>query len=186
MLSRMMECLTSFIVVIHRRYRSTYQQNFASPGKVSRTACVRESRIPFSPLNQTRRSQMCTDVLIMSETKDQVVNARSQEFSEALGYRVIFRKKGVMVKLTLPTKPAGVANPSLEEAVGNPVTVDFGVSRYDYMGIIMTTVGDKLGVKAGTAISTSVFDGMNSAGLSAGSLNFQGATYQPPEKSGAG
>lgn len=112
---------------------------------------------------------MCTDVLIVSKTRDQVVNARSQEFSEPLGYRVIFRKKGVMVKLTLPTKPTGLAN---------PVTVDFGVSRYDYMGIIMTTVGDNGGVKDGTAISTSVFDGMNSAGLSAASLNFQGASYQ--------
>jgi choloylglycine hydrolase len=122
---------------------------------------------------------MCTDVLIVSENKDQVVNARSQEFSEPLGYRVIFRKKGVMVKLTLPTRPPGVAKYSLEQTFANPLTVDFGVSRYDYMGIIMTTVGDKAGVAAGTSISTAVFDGMNSAGLSAGSLNFPGSSYQP-------
>jgi choloylglycine hydrolase len=125
---------------------------------------------------------MCTDVLITSTTKDQVVNARSQEFSEPLGYRVIFRKKGVMVKLTLPTKPDGVAKPGFEEMLAKPVIVDFGVSRYDYMGIIMTTVGDMGGIKDGTAISTSVFDGMNSAGLSAGSLNFQGASYQPKKE----
>lgn len=128
---------------------------------------------------------MCTDVLIASTSKDQVVNARSQEFSEPLGYRVIFRKKGVMVKLTLPTKPPGVAKPSLEQTLANPVTVDFGVAGYDYMGIIMTTVGDKDGIEAGTAISTAVFDGMNSAGLSAGSLNFPGSSYQP-ENSAAG
>jgi choloylglycine hydrolase len=128
---------------------------------------------------------MCTDVLIMSETKDQVVNARSQEFSEPLGYRVMFRKKGVMVKLTLPTKCPDVAMPTVE-ALANPTTVFFGESRYDYMGIIMTTVGDKDGVKSGTAISTSVFDGMNSAGLSAGSLNFPGASYQPPKEAGTG
>jgi choloylglycine hydrolase len=119
---------------------------------------------------------MCTDVLIVSKTKDQVVNARSQEFSEPLGYRVILRKKGVMVKLTLPTKPPGVEKPTLEQTLAKPIIVDFGVSRYDYMGIIMTTVGD--GIKDGTAISTAVFDGMNSAGLSAASLNFQGASYQ--------
>lgn len=122
---------------------------------------------------------MCTDVLVVSKNKDQVVNARSQEFSEPLGYRVIFRKKGVMAKLTLPARPSGVAKPSLGETLAKPVTVDFGVPRYDYMGIIMTTADDEGGIKAGTAISTSVFDGMNSAGLSAGSLNFQGASYQP-------
>lgn len=129
---------------------------------------------------------MCTDVLVVSEARDQVVNARSQEFSEPLGYRVIFRKKGVMVKLTLPRKPLGAVKPNFEEMMAKAVTVDFGVSRYDYMGIIMTTVGDQDGVMAGTAISTAVFDGMNSAGLSAGSLNFQGASYQLPEKTGAG
>jgi choloylglycine hydrolase len=125
---------------------------------------------------------MCTDVLIVSETKDQVVNARSQEFSEPLGYRVIFRKKGVMVQLTLPTKPLGVAKPSFGEMLAAPVIVDFGVSKYDYMGIIMTVADDMGGIEAGTAISTSVFDGMNSAGLSAGSLNFQGASYQPKKE----
>jgi choloylglycine hydrolase len=71
-----------------------------------------------------------------------------------------------------------VVKPSLEETLVNPVVIDFGVPLYDYMGIIMTTTEHKDGVKAGTAISTSVFDGMNSAGLSSGSLNFQGASYQ--------
>jgi penicillin V acylase-like amidase (Ntn superfamily) len=125
---------------------------------------------------------MCTDVLIVSQNRDQVVNARSQEFSEPLGYRMIFRKKDVMVKLTLPTKPPGAKKLRFGELLAKPVSVNFGVSNYDYMGIIMTTVDDMGAVKAGTAISTSVFDGMNSAGLSAGSLNFQGASYQPKKE----
>src|SRR4051794_2188442 len=108
---------------------------------------------------------MCTDLLIVSETKNGqalVVNARSQEFDAPLGYRLMLRKKGVMVQVTQPRKGSGLAN---------PIPVDLCMSKYDYMGILMTAPG-------GTPISTSVFDGMNSAGLSVGSLNAPGSVYQ--------
>jgi choloylglycine hydrolase len=108
---------------------------------------------------------MCTDLLIVSETKNGrplVVNARSQEFDAPLGYRLMLRKKGVMVQVTQPRKGSGLAN---------PISVDLCTSKHDYMGILMTTMN-------GTPISTSVFDGMNSAGLSVGSLNATGSVYQ--------
>ena len=111
---------------------------------------------------------MCTDLLIVSETgegRDLVVNARSQEFDTELGYRLMLRKKGVTVQVTQPRKGSGLAN---------PIPVDLCTAKYDYMGIIMTTAG-----KPWTAVSTSVFDGMNSAGLSVGSLNAPGSVYQP-------
>jgi choloylglycine hydrolase len=111
---------------------------------------------------------MCTDLLIVSETaegRDLVVNARSQEFDTELGYRLMLRKKGAMVQVTQPRKDSGLAN---------PILVDLCKSKYDYMGIIMTTPR-----KPWTPVSTSVFDGMNSAGLSVGSLNAPGSVYQP-------
>jgi choloylglycine hydrolase len=117
---------------------------------------------------------MCTDLLIVSEGadgRDLVVNARSQEFATALGYRLVLRKKGVMVQVTQPRK---------DSKLDNPIQVDLCTSKYDYMGIIMTTPKDPW-----TAVSTSVFDGMNSAGLSAGALNFGGSVYQAKsEKAG--
>ena len=110
---------------------------------------------------------MCTDLLIVSESadgRDLVVNARSQEFATPLGYRLILRKKGVMVQVTHPTKGSRLTK---------PIPVDLCKSKYDYMGIIMTAPGDP-----STVVSTAVFDGMNSAGLSAGGLNFGGSVYQ--------
>jgi choloylglycine hydrolase len=110
---------------------------------------------------------MCTDLLIVSETEDGrslVVNARSQEFDTPLGYRLMLRRKGVMVQVTQPRKKSGLTN---------PIAVDLCKSKYDYMGIIMTTPD-----KPWTPVSTSVFDGMNSAGLSVGSLNAPGSIYQ--------
>jgi choloylglycine hydrolase len=111
---------------------------------------------------------MCTDLLIVSETEDGralVVNARSQEFDTPLGYRLMLRRKGVMVEVTQPRKGSGLAN---------PIPVELCTSKYDYMGIIMTTPGAPW-----TPVSTAVFDGMNGAGLSVGSLNAPGSVYQP-------
>jgi choloylglycine hydrolase len=110
---------------------------------------------------------MCTDLLIVSETedgRDLVVNARSQEFDTPLGYRLMLRRKGVMVQVTQPRKGSGPAN---------PIAVDLCTAKYDYMGIIMTTPDAPW-----TPVSTSVFDGMNGAGLSVGSLNAPGSIYQ--------
>jgi len=117
---------------------------------------------------------MCTDVLIVSEKNGQkyVVNGRSQEFSFPLGYRVMFRKKGVPVRVTQPTKPSGPHEPEDVLAVLTPF--ELCTSKYDYAGIMMTTAGDSPAV-----ISTSVFDGLNGAGLSVGSLNADGSKYQP-------
>jgi choloylglycine hydrolase len=114
---------------------------------------------------------MCTDLLIVSKTAKGdplVVNARSQEFDTPLGYRVILRKEGVMVQLTQPSKEGGV---------DAPVAVDLCVSRYDYLGIMMTKPEDPW-----IPVSTAVFDGMNSAGLSVGGLNAPGSKYQMYEK----
>lgn len=120
---------------------------------------------------------MCTDLLIVSQTEDGqnplVVNGRSQEFSEPLGYRVIFRKQGVDVSVTMPANPGKPLPP--EQMLSNQISVKLGISKHNYMGIMMTTL-------SGTPVSTAVFDGMNSAGLSAGSLNAPGSEYQATEE----
>lgn len=118
---------------------------------------------------------MCTDLLIVSEKNGQkfVVNGRSQEFAFPLGYRVMFRKKGVPVRVTQMTKPSGPYQP--EDIVAAPIPVELGISKYDYAGIMVTTAGE-----TPTVVSTAVFDGLNSGGLSVGSLNADGSKYQLP------
>src|SRR3954447_22288330 len=106
---------------------------------------------------------MCTDLLVVSKTKDGqalVVDARSQEFNERVGYRVMLRRQGEMVRVTMPAKKA-----SLTEALTQPAVYDLCISQYDYTGAMMTSLTDD-GEKP---VSTAVFDGMNSAGLAAGS-----------------
>lgn len=118
---------------------------------------------------------MCTDVLIVSEKEGQkfVVNGRSQEYSLPLGYRVMFRKKGVPARVTQPTKPSRPYEPKDVLDVLTPV--ELCTSKYDYAGIMITTAGDSPAI-----VSTTVFDGLNAAGLSVGSLNADGSRYQPP------
>jgi choloylglycine hydrolase len=117
---------------------------------------------------------MCTDVLIVSEKNGQkfVVNGRSQEFAFPLGYRVMFRKKGVPVQVNQPTKPSGPHEPEAILATLTPV--DLCTSKYDYAGIMITAADESR-----TTVSTAVFDGLNSGGLSVGSLNADGSKYQP-------
>jgi choloylglycine hydrolase len=117
---------------------------------------------------------MCTDVLIVSEKEGQkfVVNGRSQEFAFPLGYRVMFRKKGVPVQVTQMKKPS--VPYEAEEILAAPIPVELCTSRYDYAGIMITTAD-----KTRTTVSTAVFDGLNSGGLSVGSLNADGSKYQP-------
>jgi choloylglycine hydrolase len=107
--------------------------------------------------------------LITSGAKDGqcvVVNARSQEFSAPLGYRLILRRAGDMVQVTRPsTKSLGTAQP-----LADPVLVDLCYSRFDYMGMVMT--------HEGVPVSTALFDGMNAAGLSVGGLNAPSSQYQ--------
>jgi choloylglycine hydrolase len=116
---------------------------------------------------------MCTDVLIVSEKNGQkfVVNGRSQEFAFPLGYRVMFRKKGVPVQVTTPTKPSGPYE--TEEILAALTPVELCTSKYDYAGIMITTADESR-----TVVSTAVFDGLNAAGLSVGSLNADGSKYQ--------
>lgn len=117
---------------------------------------------------------MCTDVLIVSEKNGQkfVVNGRSQEFAFPLGYRVMFRKKGVPVQVRQPTKPSRPYEP--EEILSTLTPFELCTAKYDYAGIMITTAGDSPAV-----VTTAVFDGLNSAGLSVGSLNADGSKYQP-------
>lgn len=112
---------------------------------------------------------MCTDMLITSKTKDGqsvIVNARSQEFSAPLEYRLILRRGGDMVQVSRPsTKLLRTDQP-----LADPVLVDLCHARFDYMGMVMT--------KGGAAVSTALFDGMNAAGLSVGGLNAPSSKYQ--------
>lgn len=114
---------------------------------------------------------MCTDLLVMSKTKDQVVNARSQEFDQRVGYRVIMRKKGVKVQITMPT-----ATPEGSASLAEPKLVELCTSKHNYIGLMMTTLTKDN--EPGIPVSTAVFDGMNDAGLSAGGLLFPGSQYQ--------
>ncbi|HYH07863.1 MAG TPA: linear amide C-N hydrolase [Thermoanaerobaculia bacterium] len=117
---------------------------------------------------------MCTDLVIVSkdETGQRlVVNARSQEDDNPLGYRVMLRKKGQKVVVTMPRQVGDT------QSLTNPVEADLGTAKHNYMGLIITN-------RKGIPVSTAVFDGMNDAGLSAGSLLFPGAVY-PQEEQGA-
>jgi len=60
-----------------------------------------------------------------------------------------------------------------EEILAAPVPVELCTSKYDYAGILITTADESR-----TLLSTAVFDGLNSAGLSVGSLNADGSRYQ--------
>ena len=122
---------------------------------------------------------MCTDVLIVSKTsngRDLVVNARSQEFATALGYRMILRKKGVKVLVTQPRRQS-LATP-IKKILAHPLLVDLCVSKYDYIGVMITTLD-----VPPIPVSTAAFDGMNSAGLSVSGLNAPGSKYQPKSDS---
>jgi penicillin V acylase-like amidase (Ntn superfamily) len=117
---------------------------------------------------------MCTDLLIVSETVEGqklVVNARSQEFDTPIGYRLMVRREGVMVQVTHPNRPHGRV--SLEQIAAHSTPVDLCVSKYDYIGVVMTTLRAPW-----NAISTAIFDGMNAAGLSVGGLNAPGSQYE--------
>lgn len=119
---------------------------------------------------------MCTDLVVVSKTRDGrnlVVNARSQEFDQRVGYRLILRKQGEMVQVTMPAKKN-----TKEEALQQPELVDLCISKHNYAGVMMTTLTDR---GPGIPISTATFDGMNDAGLSAGSLLFPGSQYQSPQ-----
>jgi len=112
---------------------------------------------------------VCTDLLITSKAKDGqriVVNARSQEFSSPLGYRLILRRAGDMVQVTRPS----TKSLRTDQPLADPVLVDLCYSRFDYMGIVMT--------HDDVPVSTALFDGMNAAGLSVGGLNAPSSKYQ--------
>lgn len=118
---------------------------------------------------------MCTDLVIVSEDvagKRLVVNARSQEDDNAVGYRVMLRKKGQKVVVTMPRQIGKDMQP-----LTDPVEADLGTAKHNYMGLIITDLKEN-------PVSTAIFDGMNDAGLSAGSLLFPGAIY-PNEEPGA-
>lgn len=121
---------------------------------------------------------MCTDLLIASKArngKPLVVNGRSQEFSAPLKYRVILRRKGDLVQVTQPSRKSVLAKKS---RLAEPVLLDLCTSRYDYMGVLMTTDSEPY-----TPISTALFDGMNEAGLSVGALNAPSSQYQEKKTS---
>jgi choloylglycine hydrolase len=123
---------------------------------------------------------MCTDLVVVSKTPDGrnlVVSARSQEFNQRVGYRVMLRKREEMVRVSMPKNlvPGGKGKVSLT----HPEWVDLGVSRHDYAGLMMTLLTkNEQGSDEWLPVSTAVFDGMNDAGLSVGSLLFPGSQYQ--------
>jgi choloylglycine hydrolase len=136
---------------------------------------------PPPPGNQARVTfyrkdgeKMCTDFLIGCPEKGIMVNGRGQDWDSDLTYKLMLRMKGekVEVKTQLGSdmrsnsREANAPEPRRE---GREVKSDLGESKYDYIGF-------------GLSLSTAIFDGMNSAGLSAGLLYAGGSRYQKPNE----
>jgi choloylglycine hydrolase len=117
---------------------------------------------------------MCTDLLIGCPEKGIIVNGRGQDWDSDLSYKLMLRMKGEKVEVKTQLGPdmrsnLGKANAPEPRREGKEVKSDLGESKYDYIGACLS-------------LSTAIFDGMNSAGLSAGLLYAGGSRYQKPNE----